>query len=65
MSLSMVHSRFNQFIVANAGRLFSSLLPNVMAALSNDFLAFQSHVCFLKTGAAMLEFVVPHSIHET
>uniref|UniRef100_A0A7I4A443 Exportin-1/Importin-beta-like domain-containing protein n=1 Tax=Physcomitrium patens TaxID=3218 RepID=A0A7I4A443_PHYPA len=40
-----------------SGRLFSSLLPNIMAAMSNDFLSFQSHVCFLKTaGIAVEEF---------
>ncbi|KAG0588025.1 hypothetical protein KC19_2G209500 [Ceratodon purpureus] len=40
-----------------SGRLFSSLLPNIMAAMSNDFLSFQSHVCFLKTaGVAIEEF---------
>ena len=33
---------FNQYSVANAGRLISSLLPNIMAAMSDCFLSFQS-----------------------
>lgn len=44
-------SSFDQLCSSYAGRLFSSLLPNIMAAMSNDFLLFPAHVCFLKTGA--------------
>ncbi|XP_024393613.1 uncharacterized protein [Physcomitrium patens] len=40
-----------------SGRLFYSLLPSIMAAMSNGFLSFQPHVCFLKTaGIAVEEF---------
>ncbi|BFI28436.1 transportin-3 [Marchantia polymorpha subsp. ruderalis] len=38
-----------------SGRKFSTLLPNIMTALSSNFIAYQSHVCFIRTAAVAVE----------
>ncbi|KAL3697054.1 hypothetical protein R1sor_011130 [Riccia sorocarpa] len=38
-----------------SGRKFSTLLPEIMNALSNNFISYQSHVCFIRTAAVAVE----------
>lgn len=43
------------YIIQASGQQFFTLLPEVMMALSQDFLSFQSNECFIRTAAVALE----------
>jgi transportin-3 len=48
--LALATCRSLSHAIQASGRQFSSLLPNVLTAMYKNFLSFQSHVCFIRTG---------------